>query len=221
MQGFDGKRNMFSDNLIHKVREVNDGFAAKPIAFFHHLAGFVRARWSGRVQTCPRQNKPPSRRRKRPHRRSRIAADPAHKGRPHPCRPCSAHGSAFHNQRGSAAGGLTLWCRLATATFGFLSPLGWLHRSSSAELRFACPPAFNPAATAVQPRTNGSWSLPCSCPGIARFRRPLFRLTPDEGAVFSVFNGWCLATAARTFCNDLAARWPREAGGEFFLWLLS
>src|SRR5208283_4930132 len=39
LQGFDGKRNLLSEDLIDEVRQVNDGFATKQIDLAHHLAG--------------------------------------------------------------------------------------------------------------------------------------------------------------------------------------
>jgi hypothetical protein len=39
LDGFDRKRNVLSEDVIHEVRQINDGFAPKEIGFTHHPAG--------------------------------------------------------------------------------------------------------------------------------------------------------------------------------------
>ena len=95
LQGFHRKRNMFSKDLIHQVRQVNDGFAAKQIGFAHHVAGqFAPDAQAGFIHSRDKIGRRAGAGRGRI---DEVVLPPSLliKEGQHTCRPRPAHGSTF------------------------------------------------------------------------------------------------------------------------------
>ena len=99
LQRLDRKRNVFSDDMVHQIRQVNDGFVVEKIGSAHHLAGQFPPDGQARF---PQAGDKISRRTGAGRSRiDEVVLPPSgfmEKGE-HAGRPRSAHGSALHNQR--------------------------------------------------------------------------------------------------------------------------
>ena len=171
----------------------------------------------GSVRTCRRQNKPPNRRRTRPHRRGRIAAGPVHKGRPARPPPMLRAWLRLPQSAPSCGGIRAQPYRWLAATFNFLSlQASSLQFSPIPQFRIPHFP-FNSAATAVRPRTNvpGHGPVPVLAP--SKSRRPWIRSAAREGGADSCLKVLLRATRAIATSVDFGIPGSRDMVGGVFL----
>jgi hypothetical protein len=110
LQGFDGKWNVSSEDVIDEVGEINNGLAAKEIGFAHYFAGVAVPDGQGRLPHSGDKIGGRAGAGRRCINEIVLAPAPIMEKGEHARRPRAAHGAAFHDERGFATGArLSVW----------------------------------------------------------------------------------------------------------------